>query len=130
MLIVFNLIGAHKMERRHFNRVPFCTEATLFTAGIQWQTEIIDLSFKGALLNVPAGAQLKPGDEMTLSFTLQDSSTSIVMQGHISHIDKEQIGFHCTLLDIDSATTLRSLIALNLSDEHLLQRDLAALLRG
>lgn len=118
------------MERRHFNRVPFCTQAKITVAEAQWQTEIIDLSLKGALLQLPAGAIIHSGDNMELSFRLNGLDTPIVMQGQIRHLDTEQIGFHCALLDIDSATELRRLIELNLSDESLLQRDLQALMQG
>lgn len=118
------------MERRHFNRVPFCTQAKITVANKQWQTEIIDLSLKGALLQVPPNAELNISDNIELSFVLEGLSPPIVMQGQIRHLDAEQIGFQCALLDIDSATELRRLMELNLSDESLIQRDLAALIQG
>jgi hypothetical protein len=118
------------MERRHFNRVPFCTEAKITVANKQWQTDIIDLSLKGALLQIPNGAVVKTGDNIDLSFTLNGLDIPIAMQGQVRYSDDEKIGFQCTSLDIDSATELRRLIELNLSDEKLLQRDLSALIQG
>tara|TARA_R110002153_G_scaffold30783_1_gene94278 strand:+ start:1113 stop:1475 length:363 start_codon:yes stop_codon:yes gene_type:complete len=116
------------MERRHFNRVSFISKAYILAADKQWQTEIVDLSLKGALLRVPSGSKIQSGDNIQLIFSLDGLEAPITLLGQVSHIDAEQIGLHCTLLDIDSATELRRLIELNLSDESLLQRDLAALI--
>ncbi|MFG5410056.1 hypothetical protein ABXN37_20595 [Piscinibacter sakaiensis] len=45
----------------------------------------------------------------------------------VRHAEDGEIGLACTGLDLDSATHLRRLIALNLGDPALAERDLQAL---
>jgi hypothetical protein len=116
------------MERRTFNRVIFSTHAKLASLDKSWQTEIIDLSLKGALLATPTGLTVDSNTTYNLQFKLEGLEQPIRMQGKIRHANQQLLGFQCELIDIDSATELRRLIELNLSDERLLHRDLAALL--
>lgn len=116
------------MERRHFNRVIFSTQTTLTVGRHHWSSEIIDLSLKGALLSLPENYPGTVGETATLSFKLQGLDRTITMSGEVRHADDKHLGFECHSFDIDSATDLRRLIELNLGDERLLQRDLAALL--
>ena len=116
------------MERRNFNRVVFSTQAELSTATKTWKTEVLDLSLKGALLDAPEDFVLDPAALYDLNFNLEGLDKAINMQGKICHANEEFLGFQCELIDIDSVTELRRLIELNLSDEALLHRDIAALL--
>lgn len=120
---------AATMERRNFNRVIFSTQAELSANGKQWPTDVLELSLKGALLSTPVDFDYAKDDVFSLSFSLPGSNKTISMEGEIRHADDIELGFQCNLLDIDSVTELRRLIELNLSDETLLQRDLAALVK-
>ena len=118
------------MERRNFNRIVFSTQAELLTDGKIWQTDILDLSLKGALLETPDNFSLNPNAVYELNFKLEGLANPIRMQGKICHANQQLLGFQCDLIDIDSVTELRRLIELNLSDETLLHRDIAALLHS
>lgn len=115
------------MDRRHFNRIIFSSQAELSQDDKIWQTELLDLSLKGALLKLPANFAYDANGYLTLNFVLDGLPNPISMKGKIRHRDNQQLGFQCELLDIDSATELRRLIELNISDEAILNRDLMAL---
>ena len=118
------------MERRIFNRVVFSTHAELVIKEKTWQTDIVDLSLKGALLETPDNFVEDLHTDCELNFSLEGLDKPICMQGKIRHANQQLLGFQCDLIDIDSVTELRRLIALNLSDESLLQRDIAGLLQN
>lgn len=118
------------MERRNFNRVVFSTHAEILINGKVWQTDILDLSLKGALLQVPDNFSPDPNAVCDLNFKLEGLANPICMQGKIRHANHQLLGFQCDLIDIDSVTELRHLIELNLSDESLLHRDIAGLLNN
>jgi hypothetical protein len=115
------------MDRRNFDRIIFSSQARLTCGNQSWYTELLDLSLKGALLSTPEDFNLDSSAPMQLSFTLEGLEHPISMQGTIRHGDHHQLGFKTTKLDIDSATELRRLIELNISDETLLNRNLEAL---
>ncbi len=53
--------------------------------------------------------------------------TAITMSVNWRHNNKGQVGFECVHIDIDSISHLRRLVELNLGDDTLLERELAAL---
>ena len=97
-------------ERRHFARVAFNAAAQLSTAEARDEVRVLDLSFKGALVEVPSGW-----------------TVAIGMSGEVAHIEGRRVGLLCRSIDLDSVTHLRALIELNLGDEALLERELKAL---
>ena len=115
------------MERRQFNRILFDADAQLIQGKQQWPATLVDVSLKGALLELRMSEALDTEQPLELIIKLQGSDSPIQMQGHITHKEVHKIGFNCTDMDIDSATELRRLIELNLADEDLLQRDIHAL---
>lgn len=116
------------MERRKFNRVLFQATATLRQRDKKWSTSLNDLSFKGALISRPEDFDGDFSDIFTLTFTLEGLPNSIIMNGSICHAEPTQLGFSATQVDIESATSLRRLIELNIGDEALLGRDLKSLI--
>lgn len=116
-----------QIEKRQFHRVVFTARAELRQGAQVWNTELLDLSLKGALIRMPIGFDAKMEQPFILSFNLEGLPTSIIMQGLVSHMETDRIGFATQHFDIDSATELRRLIELNLQDEALLERDIHAL---
>jgi hypothetical protein len=49
------------------------------------------------------------------------------MKAVVAHIEKGSAGFRCDKIEAESAVHLRRLVELNLGDEELLHRELAAL---
>ncbi|QWT46839.1 PilZ domain-containing protein [Azospira inquinata] len=118
-------------DRRHFTRVLFQTPARLILAdGTTLQGEIRDLSLKGALLSPQTPWQGDSGQSCRLEIDLGEGQTRVTMSGHLAHVSPTQIGLRCEDIDLDSISHLRRLVELNLGDDALLNRDLAALVAG
>lgn len=114
-------------EHRDFWRTPFHKSAEVIDAKGTWNAHLVDLSLKGALLEMPAGWTGACGSRCRLKLDLIEG-VSIVMKGEVAHMEGRRMGLHCQDIDIDSATHLRRLVELNSGDPALLERELAALL--
>ncbi|MFP3874075.1 MAG: PilZ domain-containing protein [Thiohalophilus sp.] len=118
-------------ERRHFTRIPFDGEARLIDPAEhrQWQTEVIDISLRGALVQRPADSPAEFPVPLLLHLQL---SSEIQLEFHVRvvHTDSKQLGLHFEQMDLDSASHLHRLLELNLGDPALLERELAELLES
>ena len=114
-------------ERRHFVRVGFDAPALLTTATDAYSVHVQDLSLKGALLMVPAQANLEAGVLCQLTIPLADTGNHIAMSAEVAHMEGLHTGLLCRGIDLDSVTHLRRLIELQLGDPALLERDLGEL---
>ena len=115
-------------DRRRFARIGFDAPAWIERAGVAPEAvTVVDLSFKGALVKVTDAACHTPGERCELVVTLGEDEACIRMGSELKHIEGALLGLACVDLDLDSVTHLRRLIALNLGDPALLERDLKAL---
>ena len=112
---------------RHHSRISFDAHAYLRSDTTVWQTQLIDIALKGALIARPADWQGAKGDSYLLELLLDDEQTVIRMTVTVMHAQAQRIGLRCDHIDIDSVTHLRRLIELNLGDPELLERELAGL---
>lgn len=112
------------IEKRLFSRILFDAPVELSTSEKHWQSHLIDISLKGALIRKPGNWQARPSGEYELDVQLGDKDSHISMQAMIAHEDADQIGFNCVHIDLDSVSCLKRLVELNLSDEALLEREL------
>jgi hypothetical protein len=113
--------------RRHA-RVPFREPAVLHVNAGTTACHAIDISLKGALLELEEAVDAIPGCACTLTLTL-GADTCIRMQGHVAHMEGGmRLGICCEDIDLDSITHLRRLIELNLGDAALLDREIAAMI--
>lgn len=116
-----------KGERRHFHRVSFEDDAILEIGNDRIRGHIHDLSLKGALIDLDSpDPRVKPDDTGTLSFPLTPE-LEISMRVTVAHVEESRVGVHCEEIDLDSMQHLKRLVELNLGDEQLLHRDLAAM---
>jgi hypothetical protein len=114
-------------ERRRFSRIAFHRPAELDVHGERMPCELLDVSLKGALVEVPASAGARAGDAATLTITLGAADATIRMSGNVAHREGVQVGVRCVEIDLDSIAHLRRLVELNLGDEDLLERELSSL---
>jgi len=114
-------------NRRQFSRVPFQSKAHLVLAGAEHPVELLDLSLKGALIRPQGEFFATIGSNCMLKVGLDEAGTSICMEATIVHHQGELYGLACREIDLDSVTHLRRLVALNLGDETLLEREIALL---
>jgi hypothetical protein len=115
------------MEQRRFSRVNFQGKAHLETADESYPTEVLDVSFKGALVKLPENWPQQISSPILLRVHLSDYPLDFSMQVSIAHLHNEVIGLHCDKIDLESASHLKRLIELNLGDSQLLGRELSEL---
>lgn len=117
-------------NRRKFSRIRFRTDARLYLPDGEFDVEVVDLSLKGALIHPRQDQFALVGSHCTLKLRLDEMGTMIRMEATIVHHEGRYLGLACREMDLDSITHLRRLIALNLGDESLLERELNHLAAG
>ena len=119
-------------EHRHFTRIPFNTTATIISTrtGHKTMAELIDISFKGVLIQKPDDWQGINGDHFTIHIQLAGDEIQINLAIIAVHHENDHIGFKTEHMDLDTATNLRRLVELNLGDESLLDRELTELTKA
>ena len=89
--------------------------------------EVLDVSLKGALVEVPISFGARGGERCTLVIRLDAGDAVIRMDGEIAHREGTLAGVRCTAIDLESISHLRRLVELNLGDEEALHRELSNL---
>lgn len=120
-------MDASSPARRQFSRIAFDTGVVLQTATGKHACKLVDLSLKGALVERVTPWGERAGEPCSLVVQLADDE-AIRMTGEIAHVEGGRLGLHCRDIDLDSITSLRRLIELNLGDEALLNREISAML--
>ena len=92
----------------------------------RWEVELLDLSLKGLLVRTPTGWSGDDAHPFLANITLA-SDIQVQIEVDLARTDNGQLGFVCRHIDLDSISHLRRLVELNLGDEGLLERELAAL---
>jgi hypothetical protein len=88
---------------------------------------VLDVSLKGALVEVGPTIAPKPGDTCALVIRLDQGGAQVRMDGEVVHVRGNRVGVKCDELDLESIAHLRRLVELNVADESVLQRELSAL---
>ncbi len=117
-------------ERRRFSRITFHRPAVLQVGRTRAVAEVLDVSLKGALLEVGASAGVQVDQACTLEIRLDAGEAAIRMEGTVVHLRNGLVGVRCDTIDLDSVAHLRRIVELNLADDALLHRELAALVRA
>jgi hypothetical protein len=117
-------------DRRHFWRANFQAPAQLALPNGLRDAALLDISLKGALVELTPGDLVFAGEKCQLRLPLGEAGQAIVMRATVAHVhDGRWLGLHCDGIDIDSITHLRRLVELNAGDPSLLDRELSALLK-
>ncbi|RTL47938.1 MAG: PilZ domain-containing protein [Rhodocyclaceae bacterium] len=116
-------------DRRHFWRAAFDAPIRLIDAAGVTEAHLLDLSLKGALVEVAPDWPVKLGESCQLHLVLAEDA-AINMWTTATHIEGRRVGLRCDRIDLDSITHLRRLVELNAGDAGLLDRELSVLLRG
>ncbi len=123
-------LHAISSEKRQFSRIAFDAPVILKSKNEQWESKLLDVSLKGALILKPDNWNENNNDDFKLSIQLNNSDIEIDMEVKLVHTEGEHLGFYCEHIDIDSVTSLRRLVELNLADEELLEREISNMLVG
>lgn len=114
-------------NRRQFWRAAFDSTVRLTTDHGTVDAHLVDISLKGALLEVPGNWHGRIGDPCHIKLHLAEGVV-IAMWGQVAHIAGQHVGVRGESLDLDSITHLRRLVELNSGDSALLERELQSLL--
>jgi hypothetical protein len=114
-------------ERRRFSRIAFHRPAELEVGTQRTPCDLVDVSLKGGLVEVPATFAHGVGTPCALSIHLDAGGALIRMDGEIAHREGELLGVRCDAIDLESIAHLRRLVELNLGNDEALHRELAAL---
>ncbi|WP_150303127.1 PilZ domain-containing protein [Pseudomonas saliphila] len=115
-------------ERRRFTRVPFDAATRLQQDDWSVPVQLVDISLRGLLVAQPADWDSRRNTEPFVAVIDLDEGSEISMEIRLMHAANGVLGFRCEHTDLDSVSHLRRLLALNLGDANLLDRELAALL--
>ena len=113
-------------DQRTFTRIDFDAKASINSAEASWDTHVLDISLKGALVDKPQDWEAELNAPFSLDISLSDE-TQIQMEVTVSHVENNHIGFRCEHIDLESITHLRRIVELNTGNEDLLNRELSAL---
>jgi len=114
-------------EKRKFTRIPFTANAQLVNTDGQWNSELVDVSLQGVLINRPENWSAEIGQQFMVNLEIRDSDINIRMDAVVAHQEKGKVGFECKHIDLDSITHLRRLVELNIGNADILHRELYAL---
>ena len=121
-------------ERRQFARVAFAAGAELITTQALLHCQVVDISLKGVLLQLPDGEAPQAGMPCLVKLTLgadageTGADIVIAMAGELAHVEGHHAGVLCRSIDLESITHLRRLIEVNLADPAASERELKALI--
>lgn len=116
-------------NRRQFTRILFSMQAELTVEQQSICVNIQDISLNGALLCAENQGVIFSKKLGVLSFKLNQADEKIRMNVVVVHQEKNDIRVQCNGIDIDSVSSLRRLIELNLADEEQLNKELSRLSR-
>ena len=120
-----NASPAH--NHRQYSRVPFVTQVELHLDNQTLNVALLDIAFKGALLQTPGKINVALHAPCRLVLPLADGNESIEMRGTVAHLEADHLGMACEAMDLQSLTNLRQLLALNTGDAELMDRELVHL---
>ncbi len=115
-------------NRRLLTRIPFEIDAVIGVGADRHACTLVDISLKGALVERAQPWVLPLDAPCTLSIRLAGDDAMIDMTGLVAHVEQTRLGMRCTEIDLDSMTSLRRLVELNLGDETALHREIHAML--
>lgn len=113
-------------EKRGFHRIVYHASAFVYIGTTYTPCKVLDISFKGCLVELPEAWLAKAADVDRVEILLE-GGMAIQMEVSLSHEQDHLVGYRCDHIDLDSVTVLRRMIELNLGDSELLNRDIKAL---
>ena len=116
-------------ERRRFQRIAFDAPTVIAQGERQWTAPLHDISLKGLLSKTPDDWNGDPEQPFEACIDL-GGDTLVKMEVVLARAQPDYLGFVCRHIDLESISHLRRLVELNLGDEQLLERELAALGEG
>lgn len=113
-------------ERRRFQRIAFDAPTVIAQGERSWTAVLHDVSLKGLMIDRPQDWNGDPDQPFEARIKLGGEAL-VKMEVVLTRTQDDYLGFVCRHIDLESISHLRRLVELNLGDEELLERELAAL---
>lgn len=105
------------MEKRHFRRVFFRTEAIVHHGDKTFTGEVSDLSLRGMFVKSPHGIPLGESVKAKILLSGSTSELSIQVDGTVvRHQGEDGVGIEFHEMDVDSFVHLRNVVIYNSGD--------------
>ena len=102
---------------RRFSRVTYHRPAVLDLKSARAECEVLDVSLKGALVEVGPGVRIKVGDGCSLLIHLDAGESLIRMDGEVAHVNGHKVGVKADEMELESVEHLRRLVEVNLGGD-------------
>lgn len=116
-----------QQDRRQFSRVVLDWPVEIVYQQKQWPALLIDLSFRGALLNCEH-LQVEANTLVHVHIHIPQSQKDLQLEAKVVRHSGSIYALQIDSLDIESMSELRRMIELNIGNDDLLQRELEQLL--
>lgn len=119
-------------EQRRFQRILHDAHLQIEFPRRTITAQLMDLSLHGCLIHFPKGLPEEIQPEKAYAIRIQLSADVVIStQIELTHLrSADTAGFVFHEIDLDSMTSLRRLLELNLGDSQILERDLRALIQA
>ncbi len=115
-------------RQRRFTRIPFHVPAQLEIEGEKLPCSLVNVSLKGALVELTQGTAPAKGATCSVTIDLDPGSGArIRMDGDVAHQRGRHVGIRCDELDLESVQHLRRILEFNVGDESVVLRELGEL---
>ena len=111
-------------ERRRFTRISFDANTELVTAHHTYAVKLVDISFRGLLVESETAIDLAPGECADVRSYLSVGALTLDFRVSLRHHEGNLYGLAIEHLDIDTMTHLRRIVELNIGSEALFEREL------
>ncbi len=115
------------MQNRRFIRANFNTTGELRYGNEILTCKLLNLSLKGALIELEDKCPLKLDGDVKLKIKLVNSSIEINTEGMVVHKENQCLGIKFDSIDLDGMIHLRKLLEYNTEDPEQIENELANL---
>ncbi|PCI29789.1 MAG: hypothetical protein COB67_03320 [SAR324 cluster bacterium] len=112
-------------NRRHFSRVKFKARIILKKDHRIQEAHLLDISLKGALVEIDREFDLSQNEMCTFEFHLNEADLILPIEAKLIYQQEaHHLGFRFCEMELDTLTHLRRLIELNIGNAELVQKEL------
>ena len=117
-------------DKRRFSRVKFIENSFIETGGKTVEVNLLDISLKGAMIEIGDDIAIHNGDTLQLTFHLGKADIILQFKAEVIHRQETRAGLKFTGTDLDTMIHLRSLMEARTMDPDKVRDELGFLIEG
>ena len=117
-------------EKRRFSRITFVVNSFIEAGGTTIEVNLLDISLKGALIEIGDNVAIQKGDTLQLTTHLGESEIILQFKAEVIHRDESRAGLKFIETDLDTMIHLRSLIEARTMDPDKIRDELGFLMEN